>query len=384
MPILALSVVMYLWWRALDQQTRALPSSSGTPSKILVGVFRPTREQWAGLKIAEVKAMSFRNVLVTDGNIAFNDDAMTMVFSPYSGRVSRLVAKLGDQVKKGAPLMAIEASEFVQGRSDVASARASADTARATERRQHDLFDAGTAALKEWRQAQSDLVIAEAAWNAARGRLRILGKTDAEIDVLENTSTRLTEAVVVAPITGTVTQRLVGIGQYIQSATGGASSPVFTISDLSRVWLVANVREGDAPTMRVGQTAEVSVMALPGRKFRAVITWIGSAVDPVTHRLPVRAEIQNPSGELKPQMFASFSIATGEATEAPAVPQSALIYDNETTRIFVVGADGTVSGQPVRVGRSSNGLVEIVSGARAGDRVVTSGTLFIDRATESD
>lgn len=377
-PVLLFLIAAAWGGRELVRQFSA--KEIGEPPKATAGVFRPTKEQWAGLKVAEVKALVFRSTLTTDGNIAFNDDALTPVFSPYSGRVSRLIAKLGDVVAKGAPLMAVEGAEFVQGQSDVASARAVLDTARATERRQHDLYDAGAAALKDWRQAQSDLVAAEAAWNAARGRLRILGKSDAEIDALEKKPGGATETLVAAPIAGTVTQRQVGVGQYIQSATGGASTPVYTIGDLTTVWLVANVREGDAPRLRVGQPAEVTVLALPGKTFKAKIAGVGSAVDPATHRLPVRAVVQNPDGELKPQMFASFSIATSEAVEAPAVPQGALVYEGDVSRVFVVGDDGSIAGRAVRVGRSRAGMVEIVSGLRAGEKVIAAGTLFIDRA----
>ncbi|MDD5295379.1 MAG: efflux RND transporter periplasmic adaptor subunit [Rhodocyclaceae bacterium] len=364
--------------------TRSPAPEPARESSRPAGVFRPTKEQLAGLKIAEVQKLTFRSMLTTDGNIAFNDDAMTPVFSPYTGRVSRVVARLGDVVKKGAPLMAIEASEFVQGQGDVATTRAALDTARLTEKRQHELFDAGAGAMKDWRQAQSDLVAAEAAWKAARGRLHILGKNDTEIDALEKAPAGMTEALVTAPIAGTVTQRQVGTGQYLQSAATGAATPSFTIGDLSTVWLVANVREGDAPALRVGQPAEVTVLALPGKTFKANIAWVGSAVDPVTHRLPVRATVQNPDGELKPQMFASFSIATSTATEAPAVPQGALIYEGETTRAFVVAADGSIAGRPVRAGRSRDGMIEILSGLKVGEKVVSAGTLFIDRAAEGN
>lgn len=376
---LALLVAAGFVWREFSRES---PPSLVIP-KSSPGSFKPTKEQWASLKIAEVKAQAFHSNLTTDGNIAFNDDAVTPVFSPYSGRVSRLIAKLGDTVKKGAPLMAIEASEFVQGRSDVASAKANVDIARASEKRQHDLYDAGAGALKDWHQAQSDLVVAEAAWNAARGRMRILGKTDVDIDALEKVSGGITEAFVTAPIAGTITQRQIGVGQYVTSAASGASTPAFTIGDLSTVWLIANVRESDAPALRVGQPAEVTVLAFPGKIFQAKITWIGSAVDPATHRLPVRAEVKNPKGELKPQMFASFSIATSEAVTSPAVPQSAAIYEGDSARVFVV-ADGSIAIRSVRLGRSLDGMVEIVSGLRSGEKVVTSGTLFIDRAAEGN
>ncbi|MDD5250934.1 MAG: efflux RND transporter periplasmic adaptor subunit, partial [Rhodocyclaceae bacterium] len=290
----------------------------------------------------------------------------------------------GDVVKKGAPLMTIEASEFVQGRSDVASARANLDAARAVEQRQHDLYEAGAGALKDWRQSQADRVVAEGALAAARGRLRILGKTDADVDSLEKTPSGATETLVAAPIAGTVIQRQVGVGQYITSAAAGAATPVFTIGDLSTVWLVANVRESDAPALHLGQPAEVTVLALPGRTFKAKISWIGAAVDANTHRLPVRAEVQNKDGLLKAMMFASFSIATSEPAQAPAVPESALVYEGEKTRVFVAGSDGSLAAREVRSGRRQDGMIEIVDGLRAGERIVTAGTLFIDRAAEGD
>jgi cobalt-zinc-cadmium efflux system membrane fusion protein len=380
LPLLVL-VASLPAWRALAERSQPEPPQAA--AKPAAGTFRPSREQWAALKIAEVPALPFRSTLNADGNIAFNEDALTPVFSPYSGRVIRLAAKLGDVVKKGAPLMTVEASEFVQGQSEVATAKTNLDIARATEKRQHDLLDAGAAALKDWKQAQADLASARAAHAAARGRLRILGKSEAEIDALENGSAANAQATVTAPISGTVTQRQVGLGQYITSAATGASTPQFTIGDLSTVWLIANVREGDAPALKVGQAVDVTVLALPGKTFAAKIAWIGASVDPVTHRLPVRAEVQNREGLLKPMMFASFSVATSETATRPAVPQNAVVYEGEKTRVFVADND-SVAIRNVRVGRRQGDMVEIVDGLQAGERIVTAGTLFVDRAAGSE
>ncbi len=369
-------------WRGLGRASA--PDAAAAKPKAS-GIFRPTKEQWAGLKVAPVKTLSFRSTLVTDGSIALDDDLTTPVFSPYSGRVSRLLARLGDVVRKGAPLMAVESSEVNQGQSDAASARAAYEAARLVEKRQHELYDAGAGALKDWQQSQADLAAADAALKAARGRLRILGKSEAEIDALEKgAGGGVVEAIVAAPVGGTVIQRQVGVGQYIASATGGASAPVYTIADLSTVWLLANVREGDAPALRVGEPAEVSVLALPGQLFKGKVSWVGAAIDPNTHCLPVRVEVRNPEGLLKPQMFATFSIATSEATEAPAVPESALVFEGEKARVFVVGDDGSIAGREVRAGRRRDALVEVTGGLKAGEKIVTSGTLFIDRAVQGE
>jgi cobalt-zinc-cadmium efflux system membrane fusion protein len=208
--------------------------------------------------------------------------------------------------------------------------------AQTTEKRAHELYLAQGGALKDWQQSQTDLITAqntvrsdEIALHAVRSRLRILGKTDEEIASLEAEPTQKLNAVatVTAPIAGTITQRQIGVGQYINSEANGATNPVFTISDLLTVSLIANVREADAPLMHVGEPVEVHVLAFPGRVFKAKISWVAPSIDPNTHRLSVRADVENPQGELKPGMFANFSIITGEAATAPAVPQRAIVYE---------------------------------------------------------
>jgi len=387
-----------LFASGLLHRTAAATTPDEVPAQAAPGTFRPSKTQREALKIATVQAMTFRSEQITDGVIANNDDTTTPVFSPYSGRVSKLFAKPGDVVPAGAPLMAVEASEFVQGQNDLitavaalASARAQLDVAQTAEKRQHDLYLGKSGALKDWVQSQSDLIAAQGtvkstdvALEAARNRLRILGKSSQEISALE--ANRLDqkmdpEAIVRAPISGTVLQRQVGLGQYIQSAVGGATNPLFSIGNLSNVWLVANVREVDAPEMKVGQAVEVQVMALPKRTFKARIAWVAPAIDPNTRRLQVRAEIDNRDGALTPMMFATFHILTGASTSAPGIPEGAIVYEGSAAHVFVARPDGTLALRNVRVGRSSADMVEVVDGLSVGDQIVTSGALFIDRAT---
>ena len=372
------------------------PSEAARPAP---GTFKPTKEQWAGFKIEPVRLVSFRPEQVTEGSIAIDDDLTTPVFSPYSGRVVKLIAKLGDHVEQGAPLFEIQASEFVQVQNDLITALANLQTARSqltmaqtTEKRAHELYLAQGGALKDWQQAQTDLISArntvrsdEIALAAVRNRLRILGKTDEEITALEAQPTQKLDSIttVRAPIGGIITQRQIGLGQFINSTAAGASNPIYTIGNLSTVWLIANVREVDAPLMQVGLPVEVHVLALPGRVFRAKISWVAPSIDPNTHRLSVRADVENPDRELKPGMFANFSIITGEAATAPAVPQQAIVYEGETARVWVAGEDGTIAARSVRVGQLADGMVEILGGLTEGEKVVTSGALFIDRAAGS-
>ncbi len=367
------------------------------PAAVAPGSFLPTKGQLEALKIMSVSAMNFRGQQITDGMIATNDDTATPVFSPYSGHVTKLFAKLGDVVAKGAPLMAVEASEFVQGQNDLISAVGALNTARAqvklteaSEQRQHELYLGRAGAQKDWLQSQADLAgaqsmqrSAEIAVGAARSKLHILGKTDEEIQALEVESAlqkSRPEAIVRAPIAGTIILRQVGVGQNIQSAAAGAANPVYAIANLSSVWLVANVRETDTPLMKVGLPIEVKVPAWPGRVFKARIAWIAPVVDPNTHRLMVRAEIDNRDGALKPMMFASFRILSGESVSAPGVPQSAIVFEGADAHVFVACSDGSLLLRPIKTGRINDDLVEVTSGLTAGEKIVTSGALFIDRA----
>jgi cobalt-zinc-cadmium efflux system membrane fusion protein len=275
------------------------------------------------------------------------------------------------------------------------SARAQLALAKTNEKRQHGLYLAQGAALKDWQQSQVDLATAQGAMNSAsialaavRNRLHIMGKSDADIAAIEDAPDFLhidSDTVVAAPIAGTVIQRNVGFGQNIVSAASGAFTAVFMIGDLSKVWLVGNAREEDAPMLRQGDSVEVTVLAYPHRVFKAKLTYVAAAIDPSTHRLPVRAEVDNPYGELKPEMLANFRIITGEDAAAPAVPAQAVVYEGSSAHLWVADpADHRLSIRQIKVGRIDSGMVEILGGVKQGESVVVAGAVFIDRVADSD
>ncbi len=280
-------------------------------------------------------------------------------------------------------------NDLVTAVAGVEKAKSRLELAKTSEKRQRELLSIRGGALKDLQQAESDLVqaqgdmrSAEIALAASRNRLRILGRTDEEIDHLEKVDRIGAEVVVAAPIAGTVIQRKVGLGQYINA---GATDPIFTVGNLSTIWLIANVRESDAPKMKLGAAVEVMVLAYPGRVFNAKLSYVAPALDPTTRRLPVRAEIQNPNRELLPEMFASFRIVAGPTQLMPAVPQEAVIYEGAQARVWVARPDQkTVVARPSEVGVTTNGLVEVRKGLAVGETVVASGTLFIDRAATRD
>jgi membrane fusion protein, heavy metal efflux system len=338
--------------------------------------------------VRSVETRAFQVEKSAPGRIAFNEDSATAIFTPYTGHVLRLLAKAGDQVQRGSPLFEIDTPDLVQADSDVITAlvavekaRNQLEQARRTAARQEDLYRAKAVAQKEWEQAQSDLRNAEHDLRAAEGshsaawdKLRVFGKTDEEIHVIE-TERRIDRVTLVrSPIAGTITTRKVGPGQYVKPDN---PDPLFTIANTSTMWLLANVYETDIASIQVGQPVEVQVMAYPMQLFRARITYVAAVVDPATHRIAVRAEIGNPEDKLKPEMFASFRILTGVSVPSPAVPLSAVTRDGDRTTVWVKSGPREFTRRAVTLGLEREGFIQTLSGVQTGEQVVVRGGLFL-------
>jgi cobalt-zinc-cadmium efflux system membrane fusion protein len=353
--------------------------------------FTPTPSEWATLTIEPVKQKAFRAEYVTEGKVAVDEDRSTPVFSPYAGRVTKLLAKPGDSLEQGQPLFKIEAADTVQAQNDFIAAMTSQNKAKSALeladiqfKRAKDLYEGHAVPLKDYQQAeavqvqaQNDMRSSVTALEAARNKLHILGFTDEAIKTFQDKGSINPEITIYAPIAGTVVQRKIGPGQYVNS---GASDPVFVIGDLSTVWLIAFVRESDAAAISVGQDITVNVMALPGRPLTAKINYVAAAIDPNTRRLLVRATIDNKDGLLKPEMFANVTIYSAGDRAAPAVPKQALIYEGDQVRIWVAREDKSVELRQIKIGLVNGDLVEVTSNLKPGEQIVTKGSLFIDRA----
>jgi cobalt-zinc-cadmium efflux system membrane fusion protein len=353
--------------------------------------YTPTPAEWATLTVQPVTEQVFRAEHVTEGKVAVDEDRSTPVFSPYAGRVMKLLAKPGDSVTQGQPLFVIEAADTVQAQNDLVTAvtglnkaKSAVDLAQLQDTRAKDLFEGKAVPLKDYQQsqatliqAQNDLRSAQTALEAAHNKLRILGFTDEAISAFQEKGRIDPNTTVFAPIAGTVVQRKVGPGQYVNS---GASDPVFVIGDLSTVWLTAFVRESDASTVSVGQEIAFNVLALPGRPLTAHIDYVAAAIDPTTRRLLVRATVDNKDGVLKPEMFANVTIYSGADHRAVGVPKQALIYEGDQVRLWVAHDDKSIELRQIKTGLTNGDLVEVIGNLKPGEQIVTKGSLFIDRA----
>src|SRR5712672_502411 len=249
--------------------------------------YTPTPAEWSSLTIEPVTERTFRSETVTEGKVAVDEDRSTPVFSPYAGRVTKLMVRPGDSVTQGQPLFVIEAADTVQAQNDFITAmtglnkaKSALDLARIQDTRAKDLFEGKAVPLKDYQQSQATLIqaqndqrSAETALEAARNKLRIFGLTDDDVATFRQKGRINPETTIFSPIAGTVVQRKVGPGQYISA---GASDPVFVIGDLSTVWLTAFVRETEASVVCVGQEIAFSLLALPDSAFKARINYVAA------------------------------------------------------------------------------------------------------------
>jgi membrane fusion protein, heavy metal efflux system len=226
-------------------------------------------------------------------------------------------------------------------------------------------------------QAQNDMRSSQTALEAARNKLQILGFDDADIASLQEKGRLDPDTTIFSPIAGTVVQRKVGPGQFISS---GASDPVYVIGDLSTVWLTAFVRETDAAAVEAGQEVSFNVLALPGHPLKARIDYVAAAIDPSTRRLLARATIDNKDGLLKPEMFANVTVYSAGDHPAVGVPKQALIYEGDQVRVWVAHDDKSIELRQIKTGLTNGDLVEVDGNLKPGERIVTKGSLFIDRA----
>ena len=360
------------------------------------GEFRATPEERVNIAVAPVQVRSFPSEVTTDGKVATNDDRTTQIFPPFTGRVTHVFVTAGQAVRRGQPLATFAANEVIQAQSDLANARAAEHQAsaqlgqaRANYDRQAALYKADAAAKRDSEQARTDVAAAEqalsnahAAAAAATGRVGVLNLSP-QLPALRRASGAgrfLHEATLVSPVSGLVTQRQVGEGQFVNSVAGGGSQPLLAISDVGKLWLVANVRDTDAATIRVGALVRARIGALNGQSVAGRIDYVAPAVDPNTRRVIVRATLPNASGLLRPEMFAEITVTTGPARTSLSVPQSAVVFDGPQARIWIARPNGVFALREVTIGRTEDGFVEVLSGLSALDRVATGGALFLDVA----
>jgi cobalt-zinc-cadmium efflux system membrane fusion protein len=358
----------------------AQPTTSGAADRRSASVTL-NDQQLKNVTVETVEQRLFGVTREAVGNIDFDQDNSLQVFTPYPGRIVKLWAKAGDDVKKGQVLFEIDSPDLTTAEGTLIQAAAQLELTSKALKRAQALFAAKGAAQKDVEQAISDYKTAEGNYDAARTAVRIFGKTEAEINQLIAAHRIDPLMPVPSPIDGRVTARNAAVGLYVQP--GNTPAP-YTVSDISTMWMLASVPEADIPLLRLGDDVEIHVAAYPGRIFKGKIVNIGAAVDPNTHRIQVRSHVKDPQHELRAQMFATFVIRTGEAVKSPGVRDSGIVREGDGTMTVWVTTDGNrFTQRTVKIGLLQDGFWQVLAGLKPGERVATDGALFLDNAVST-
>ena len=331
--------------------------------------------------------------IVATGKVLVPEDRMANIGPVHEGRLVRLYAGQGSNVRKGQKLADLESADIDQAEADYLKALADFENARRTSLaevkfaqttydRTKMLFEKSITAGKNLDAAEHDLEVAKAsaasvlsqtkaALTSARQHLLILGLKASDIDALASKSSLTAVFSLTSPISGIVIERNGTIG-----ATVGSDANVFKIIDISSVWIDANVFEKDLERVRRGQEVKVSVPAFQGASFSGRVILVSSVVDPETRTVKVRTAVPNSDGRLKPDMFANVQIITDLHRSAISIPESAVLNDEGKTVVFVSEGNDYKKRQ-VSIGIRGNGQVEITDGLQAGDKVVVKGNYLL-------
>jgi cobalt-zinc-cadmium efflux system membrane fusion protein len=347
----------------------ALGTAAGPPSIEL------NDKQLVSVKVERVDEREFPVEKGAVGNIDFNEEMLTQVFTPYQGRIIGLFAKVGDEVKKGQTLFTIDSPDLLTAESNLIAAAGVLELTTRNLARLRKLYETRAVAQKDVEQAVSDQQTAEGALRAGRDAVRIFGKSESEIDAIIKERKADPTLVVPSPISGRITARNAAPGLFAQP--GSAPAP-FTVADISTMWMLANVAESDVPAFHIGQEVKVSVVSFPGKVFEGRISTIDAMVDPNSRRLLTRSEIADPKHELRSGMFATYAIRVGDPMRSPAVPLDGVVREGDGTMTVWVTTDRRrFTQRTVKIGMQKGGFRQILEGLQPGELVAGEGAVFL-------
>jgi membrane fusion protein, heavy metal efflux system len=368
--VAVLAVTAAISTTACSPETGSAPhTASVTPSNVTL-----TPAQRWNIHLYTVAASHFRKTIEATGAIDFDNDQATSVLAPFSGPVSRLLVSLGEHVKQGQPLAMVDSPDFATAISAYRKAISTAQTARRLADLDKDLVEHNGVAKREADQAESDAANAEADREAARQALVSLQVPAQAIkDIQEGRPISRIDGVIRAPIAGTVVEKLITPGQLLQAGT----TPCFTVADLSRVWVMAQIFGADLESVRVGDQADV-VTGMGTTKFSGIVDNISALVDPDTRSVIARVVVKNPGDLLKKQMYVHVLIQARQEITGLLVPVSAILRDDENLPfVYLTQADGSFTRQHVTLGNRTADQYDIAEGLKSGDQVVVDGGIFV-------
>ncbi len=359
---------------ALLSACSSAPSLTPAVTGATPELFTIPQDQISHIQIVTLQPTSMTRTLRLTGTVAFNGFDTTPVFTQVSGPVSRIAVTPGEQVRHGQPLLYVASPDYSQSLANYLKARDAYELADNNYARSKDLLDHHAMAVRDFEAAASARTQAAADLGAAEEPLRVLGISNPESMIGKPAKG---EIPVLAPIDGQAVERLVAPGQVIQAG----ATQVFTISNMSSVWVMANIYQKDLPYVKLGDPVTITADSYPGTEFHGNISYIAAALDPDTRTLQARIDVKNPQGKLKKDMYVVAEVQGGLVRNVLLVPFSAVMRDAENQPfVYVVNQNNQFSRRPVTLGDTNTTGMQLTSGVVAGERVVGDGSLFLQFA----
>jgi len=339
----------------------------------VVVTLSPEAVERAGIAMAPVATGSAAGGLRLPGLVEPNAYRQVSVTPVVSGRITRVLVELGQQIRQGQTMAQVFSPELAEAHTRYTSARAELEAHERELARTLKLVEIGAASRQELERIHAEHTAQTAAVQSARSQLELLGisaeASEAGLGQRVNAS-----ASVPAPVAGVVTERTANVGLNVDPA-----SKLFTVVDLSTVWVVADLYEKDFSQVRVGASATVTTSAYPDRVLQGRVSYIDPQVRAETRTARLRVEVPNPRGELRLGMYADVQVGGTTGSTAIVIPRSAVQTIGDRHVVYLVNPKeaGRFTERAVRLGPMSGEQVQILSGVQPGDSVVTEGSFFV-------
>jgi cobalt-zinc-cadmium efflux system membrane fusion protein len=326
------------------------------------------------IQTVQVRSSKLRGTLTVPAKVIADQNNEAQIGSLVQGRVHKIFKNLGDYVKAGEPLMQIEGLEIGEIKSQFLKAKAQLVFTEANLKRQNSLYEQNAGSQKALNEAQAEYDKALAEFNAEDKRIHSVGLTDEDMEKeAKNSSGHDAGTLTIkSPISGVITERNVVLGQFID-----ASAISFRIINTSSLWVEGQVYENDIQSIGGKPEIVFAASSLPKQEFKGRVFFIGQIVDEHTRTIPVRAEISNKAGMLRPQMFGSMKVELSGSSKGIVIPTETIIKDKTENYIFIAINDTAFTKREVVLGAEINGHTEIISGISDGEQVVVKGSFFL-------
>ncbi|MDI6759471.1 MAG: efflux RND transporter periplasmic adaptor subunit [Candidatus Brocadiaceae bacterium] len=340
------------------------------------GVVRMSKASYEllGLETVKVEKRSLGKQLKVTAEIQFNANKVFHIGPRVPGRAVDVFADLGDEVQKGQKLALLDSIELGQSISEYLTSKTKLEVCQVNFEREKRLWEKKVTSEKDMLEAKARCAQAQAEFEASEGKLHLLGLCEEEIIELRPQTHTTATFPILSPFNGTIVEKHIALGEMTEPA-----SRLFTIADLSVLWIILDIFEKDLSKIRPGQEVGVAVRSYPEVEFRGKITYISDVVEEKTRTVKVRVEIDNPEKKLKPGMFATAKISTTpqEAVERRVAPHTAIESHEGKQVVFVVLGDYAFKLREVEVGEELDGYVEVFKGLGEGEEIVSKGAFYL-------